>query len=227
MHTAKKRLLAMLLTLAMVISLFPVTALADAGEDTGSIAPVEETAPAEEPQGSIAPAGEVPEAVPGTTPEALPPEPVADELQSSGSCGSNLTWSFSGGVLTISGTGSMTDYGSAAVGSSRTAAPWDNLAVKSLVVNSGVTSIGNTAFLYNDELETVQLPSTLTRIGGGAFFKLPKLRKVNIPSSVTEVGNLAFAQCDMLETAGPAGGNYNVEIASAALACPPLKNAQS
>ncbi len=218
MRTVRKRLLALLLTLVMVVSLFPVTALADEDEDMGTIAPVEEDtpaedpSPAEEPQGSIAPAGEVPEAVPGTTPEALPPEPVADELQSSGSCGSNLTWSFSGGVLTISGTGSMTDYGSAAVGSSRTAAPWDNLAVKSLVVNSGVTSIGNTAFLYNNALETVELPNTLTRIGGGAFFKLPKLRKVNIPSSVTEVGNLAFAQCDMLETAGPAGGNYNVEI---------------
>ena len=84
MHTAKKRLLAVLLTLAMVISLFPVTALADEGDEEGTIAPAEETvpvtetAPEEESQGSIAPADVAPEA--GDVPGALPPKPVADEI---------------------------------------------------------------------------------------------------------------------------------------------------
>ena len=53
----------------------------------------------------------------------------------SGTCGDNLTWDLTDGVLTISGTGEMTYSG--------IEAPWSNLksSITSVVINHGVTSI--------------------------------------------------------------------------------------
>jgi len=57
---------------------------------------------------------------------------VAD---SSGTCGTDVTWSLDGsGVLTISGTGAMTSH------------PWSESQVKQVVIESGVTGISNYAF---------------------------------------------------------------------------------
>ena len=63
---------------------------------------------------------------------------------SSGECGENVTWSLnsSTGVLTISGTGAMTDYASSS------AVPWysDRDSITGAVIENGVTSIGNYVF---------------------------------------------------------------------------------
>ena len=64
----------------------------------------------------------------------------------SGSCGTNVTWSlntaYSTYTLTISGTGAMTDYSYAS------AVPWYNYRsnIKSIEIIDGVTTIGNYAF---------------------------------------------------------------------------------
>ena len=63
----------------------------------------------------------------------------------SGTCGDNLTWNLTGnGVLTISGTGAMSNYTS----SSPSRAPWysNRSSIKSVVIEEGVTSIGEYAF---------------------------------------------------------------------------------
>lgn len=60
-----------------------------------------------------------------------------------GICGDNLTWKFdSNGTLSISGTGGMTDY------SLSSDVPWYNLytLIKTVVIEKGVTRIGNYAF---------------------------------------------------------------------------------
>ena len=53
-------------------------------------------------------------------------------------CGDGLTWKFENGVLTISGEGDMYNY----------SFPWDALKdeITSVVIENGVTSIGNYAF---------------------------------------------------------------------------------
>lgn len=60
----------------------------------------------------------------------------------SGTCGKNLTWDLTNGVLTISGTGSMANYN---LGS----APWFSWHsnIKTVDIQNGVTSIGSYAFL--------------------------------------------------------------------------------
>ena len=66
----------------------------------------------------------------------------------SGTCGSNVTWSLntSTGVLTISGTGRMYGYSYF----DGIYPPWYSYRVniKKIVIDSGVTNIGNYAFVY-------------------------------------------------------------------------------
>ena len=59
----------------------------------------------------------------------------------SGWCGENVTFTYvnSTGTLTISGTGAMKDYNTSQ-------APWSAYSIKKVVINNGVTSIGNSAF---------------------------------------------------------------------------------
>lgn len=74
----------------------------------------------------------------------------------SGSCGTNVTWSLNIlGQLTITGTGAMTNY------MNTTLIPWkDNRSsITSVVIEDGVTSIGEYAFAYCPNLATVTLNS--------------------------------------------------------------------
>ena len=108
----------------------------------------------------------------------------------SGACGATATWSISGGVLTISGTGKMDNY-------QLSAAPWDGAAYTSVVISSGITSIGNYAFSAS-AITSVTIPSTVKSIGVGAFRNCASLASVVIPSGVTAIRNLTFAGCTSL-----------------------------
>ncbi|MBR5678039.1 MAG: leucine-rich repeat domain-containing protein [Paludibacteraceae bacterium] len=80
-------------------------------------------------------------------------------------CGDNLTWILErNGTLTVSGTGAMYDY-------TQGTQPWAayNLEIKSIVIENGVTSIGDYAFYDCCELRSVTLSDTITRIGSNAF----------------------------------------------------------
>ncbi len=86
--------------------------------------------------------------------------PVA--AANSGSCGENLTWTFEDGILTISGEGEMADYPGV---SPTSLAPWFDLPVTGIVVEEGVTSLGERAFSYFEDIESISLPASLTDIG--------------------------------------------------------------
>lgn len=117
-------------------------------------------------------------------------------------CGDNAYWSFdeNSGVLTISGTGEMYNYG--AVGYDDNTPPWwiqDTEGYscfanseKKLVVNEGITSLGEQAFQFLN-IENVQLPKSLKTINSGAFDNCPKLKSVTIPKQVEHIGLGVFA----------------------------------
>ncbi len=111
----------------------------------------------------------------------------------SGTCGANLTWDLTDGVLTISGTGEMTDY-------SYNSAPWysNRSSITNVIINNSVTSIGNYAFSYCTGLTSVTIPNSVTSIGKYAFYWCGYLTSITIPNSVTSIGEGAFYGCSSL-----------------------------
>lgn len=118
----------------------------------------------------------------------------------SGTCGDNLTWNLTDGVLTISGTGAMADYEYVDGGFS--SAPWNDYREKisSLEFQLGVTSIGKYAFYQCRHLTTVTLPSSVISIGRNAFDGCANLISATIPNSVTTIGWYAFSACTNLSS---------------------------
>ena len=113
----------------------------------------------------------------------------------SGSCGGSLTYTLTeDGVLTITGTGAMTNY------SYNSTAPWyaNRAMISRVVLPSGLTSIGNYAFYECTKLASVTIPGSVTAIGSSAFQKCSALKSVFIPTGVTSIGNSAFYGCSQL-----------------------------
>ena len=109
-----------------------------------------------------------------------------------GKCGISAIWHFDEetGVLTISGTGAMKDYASAAK------APWyqHRDKITKLAIEAGVTSIGEYAFGGYAAIESVELADTVTVLGKYAFQSNTKLTSIDL-SKVATIGEYAFNGC--------------------------------
>ena len=113
----------------------------------------------------------------------------------SGSCGENLTWELDDqGILTIYGTGRMEDFGY------NNESGWSEYpyTIKKVIIQEGVTSIGNNAFKDCSSLTSTTIPSSVTSIGDYAFSYCTNLTDVTIPSYVTSIGYCAFSSCGNL-----------------------------
>ena len=127
----------------------------------------------------------------------------------SGECGSGLTYTLeeATGVLTISktgdGTGEMRNW------NYYDDVPWykvrDN--IRTVIMEEGVTSIGNWAISECSGLTSVTIPNSVTSIGNGAFFGCTGLTSVTIPNSVTSIGSSAFSGCSGLTSIIVESGN--------------------
>ena len=107
----------------------------------------------------------------------------------------NLTWKlYEDGKLTISGTGAMKDYDN---GDNRSPV-YNNSDVKKIVIEDGVTSVGDYAFRSCNNLTSITIPDSVTSIGNSAFERCIGLSSVTIPDSVTSIGNNAFYACSTL-----------------------------
>ena len=91
-------------------------------------------------------------------------------LITSGKCGDNLYWKYEGHTLTISGTGNMYDY-------NENDMPWLLFrdTTNGVILERGITGIGNNAFNGFVKVGKIELPSTLTSIGANAFAGCRKL----------------------------------------------------
>ncbi len=121
----------------------------------------------------------------------------------SGTCGKetpeDVTWRLEGEAghyrLIISGTGEMADYG-------YSSQPWNTNTeyIKTVLIENGVTSIGECAFCGCNGLTSISIPASVTSIGAEAFNDCENLTTVTIPASVTSIGNYAFNDCEKLTT---------------------------
>ena len=118
---------------------------------------------------------------------------LAPTVVASGKCGhsdnvggeSSVTWELrENGVLTISGTGAMNDRWAPAI-----SAPWyiNREKILTVVIEDGVTSIGNYAFYSCSSLTSITIPESVTSIGTGTFYHCSRLTSLTIPKSVTDI----------------------------------------
>ena len=106
-------------------------------------------------------------------------------------CGTNAKWSLEDGVLTISGRGAIDDYGKAA------SQPWyaSRALITSIVVEEGVTAIGNFNFYGLTNLENVTLARSVTDIGDYAFKNCSGIKELTLPTKLVHIGESAFYGC--------------------------------
>ena len=107
-------------------------------------------------------------------------EPTIIASGNCGKAGSNVTWTLdSTGLLTISGEGEMENYSSVYKNGWITTAPWRNRA-STLIIQEGVTSIGNDAFSGCTGLTSVTISDSVISIGESAFEYCNSIEKVHI-----------------------------------------------
>ena len=106
----------------------------------------------------------------------------------SGVCGDNVNWTLDNdGVLTISGTGDMYDYAyptlttMPTIGSNATA-PWAGKYIKKIIIEEGVTRIGNGAFIY----------AGLVVAGNDGSYEMSKVDNIILPDTLISIGYHAF-----------------------------------
>ena len=120
----------------------------------------------------------------------------AAESGTCGADGANVTWVLDDeGTLTISGEGDMKDY------SEDYYPPWyDNRnTINEVIINNGVTKIGNKSFQYCKGLKSVIIPDSVTSLGSYVFEKCSELTSIAIPKSIISIGDYSFRNCDNLE----------------------------
>ena len=118
----------------------------------------------------------------------------------------SLTWEVTGTepnyTLTISGNGAMPDYeweGNDMFSAFGTA-PWFEYheSIATVVIEKGVTTIGNFAFLRYSALTSITISSSVTTIGNYAFCLCSMLVSVSIPNNVITISDGAFSNCTAL-----------------------------
>ncbi len=97
----------------------------------------------------------------------------------------------------FTGVGDMVNYISTDVANHYT--PWHqgSLAGSQVTIEiaDGITSIGDWAFDWCENLVNISLPSSITRIGERAFHRCSSLSNIDLPAGVS-IGNAAFEDCN-------------------------------
>ena len=122
------------------------------------------------------------------------PEEITNEQ-----CTDSITWNLTDGVLTISGTGVMTDFNDWG-----NYAPWylSRSVITSVVIEEGVTSIGNRAFEGCSNLISVSIPNSVIKVGEYAF---------NNCSSLPVVDNVRYADTYLVEAVDKTLSSYAIK----------------
>lgn len=106
------------------------------------------------------------------------------------------TWTLKDGTMYITGQGMLSGVSNA------DCQPWEYFEeqIRHVVVEEGVTLIGDTIFAHTYNLETVTIADSVTEICEGAFRNCYALKTVKLPANLQTLGNFVFAYCEKLES---------------------------
>jgi len=105
-----------------------------------------------------------------------------------------VTAVLNGNTLTISGSGNMADFWSSAEGE----APWwfnttNRNAIQFVIIESGVTNIGQRAFKDCSNLAAIKIPNSVLKINAQSFYNCPNLLAIeNLATIPQNIDNEAF-----------------------------------
>jgi len=130
-----------------------------------------------------------------------------------GYCGFSVKWAlFEGGLFKIFGEGAMDNY------SLYNDQPWSHLrnSIQRIVIEEGVTSIGDCAFHSYSGVQSVTVASTVTSISFSAFDGCNNLEKVvaycGMGDNNYEIRKLIHNGMTKIKTAGPIGSGCDYEF---------------
>ena len=113
-------------------------------------------------------------------------------IVATGSCGESVAYTiYSDMSMVISGTGEMMDY----MGDIPHIDATYYQKIESVVIEEGVTSIGEFAFYDFIHLTSMSIANSVTKIGNAAFYECTSLTSLDIPNGVIEIGNGVFYGC--------------------------------
>ena len=121
--------------------------------------------------------------------------PLVTKANATGYCGENVSYTYNDATqtLTITGYGKMDDF-------TNTTQPWYvyNEDIQKIIIEDGVTSIGNFSFTNFNSLSSITIPNSIVSIGRGAFQRCKSIISINIPEGVESIENSAFYGCTNL-----------------------------
>ena len=114
----------------------------------------------------------------------------------SGTCGSDLTWTFDTetGTLTIEGTGRMSYY------SGKNYVPWNSYRaqITNVIFSEEQTTISEYSFADCTALTEIRIPDSVVNIYANAFFGCTALASVSFGNRLESIEYQAFANCTSL-----------------------------
>ncbi len=120
-------------------------------------------------------------------------------------------------ITLTKGTGTMQNYGTSTSTSSTVTnyqyTPWYKSAytIEDIVIENGVTNIGDYAFYKCTGLTSITIPKSVASIGAQSFYKCTGLTSINIPQGVNRIGIQAFWECTELTTVSIPDSITNIE----------------
>ena len=104
--------------------------------------------------------------------------------------GDNIKTIVIGNTLILRGTGETYDI----------KCPVSSENIKKIIVEDGITYIGNEFFSYFENVKSIELPETLESIGSGAFSNCYSLENIEIPEGVRTIGDYILNECGSLKS---------------------------
>lgn len=131
------------------------------------------------------------------------------DVVAAGQCGEDVYYiRYADGHVLLQGSGTTYDYSDESTPKS---VFYDMPEIKSVVVQEGITKLGNALFYRCQNMQTISLPTTLTELGyrtfaqgSGGFQSYGGLTELTLPAGIQKLGGNALRQTNITELIIPA-----------------------